>query len=214
LEQDGVQYIVVSGKAIVSGCLDNSSEVNISSSVSINNKNYSVTGIGALAFINHKTVASVFIPNTITNLGERAFYYSSFQTINFEDGSKLTMIGDSMFAGCDQLTKINLPNSITSIGNDAFSFCESLVSIKIPNKVTKIGDGAFEYCFELVSIVIPNSVTTIGDSAFNLCGDLTIYCEATSKPSGWNTNWNKYGCSVYWAGQWEYDSNGNPIPKN
>lgn len=212
LEQDGVQYIVVSGKAIVSGCLDNSSEVNISSSVNINNTNYSVTSIGALAFANHKTIASVSIPNTITSLGEEAFYYSSVQTINFEDGSKLTTIGDSMFEGCDQLTDINLPSSITSIGNDAFSFCDSLVTIKIPNKVTKIGEGAFEYCFELVSIVIPSSVTTIGKSAFNLCWELTIYCEATSKPSGWDTNWNSYNCSVYWAGQWKYDENNKPTP--
>ena len=180
--------------------------------MSINNTNYSVTSIGALAFTNHKAIASVSIPNTITSLGEEAFYYSSVQTINFEDGSKLTTIGDSMFEGCDQLTDINLPSSITSIGNDAFSFCDSLVTIKIPNKVTKIGEGAFEYCFELVSIVIPSSVTTIGKSAFNLCWDLTIYCEAISKPSGWDTNWNSYDCSVYWAGQWKYDENNKPIP--
>ena len=40
------------------------------------------------------------------------------------------------------------------------------------------------------SITIPNSVTSIGKGAFWYCSSLTIYCEASSQPSGWN-DWNQ-----------------------
>ena len=38
--------------------------------------------------------------------------------------------------------------------------------------------------------MIPSSVTTIGYRAFSGCNNLTIYCEATSQPSGWDSSWN------------------------
>jgi len=40
---------------------------------------------------------------------------------------------------------------------------------------------------------------------------LTIYCEASSIPSGWKSNWNANGRPVYWYGEWSY-VDGAPIP--
>ena len=99
-----------------------------------------------------------------------------------------------------------------TIGYAAFSYCSSLKSIVISNSVTSIGEYAFYSCDSLKSIVIPNSVTSIGDDAFYSCDSLTIYCESTSKPSGWHEGWNPDNRPSYWAGQWEYDKNGNPVP--
>ena len=47
---------------------------------------------------------------------------------------------------------------------------------------------------------------------FYNCSNLTIYCETSKKPSAWNSSWNNSNRPVYWAGQWEYDANGNPVP--
>ena len=80
--------------------------------------------------------------------------------------------------------------SVTTIGDSAFYDCSNLTSVVIPNSVTTIGDYAFYDCNKLTSVVIPNSVTTIGDRAFSDCNNLTIYCEATSQPSGWDSSWN------------------------
>ena len=89
------------------------------------------------------------IPNSVTNIGERAFYY------------------------CSGLTSVTIPNSVTSIGDEAFYYCSGLTSVTIPNSVTSIGDEAFFYCSNLTSVTIPNSVTSIGENAFGYCSGLT-----------------------------------------
>ena len=49
------------------------------------------------------------------------------------------------------------------------------------------------------NILVPEGVTTIGYRAFGNCFNLTICCQAQSKPSGWDDNWNDYGCPVVWG---------------
>lgn len=121
-------------------------------------------------------------------------------------------IGQRAFFACPSLTSITLGDGVTSIGDNAFNSCPSLTSVNLGNSVTSIGDRVFYECTSLTSIVIPNSLISIDDDVFYGCSSLTIYCEATSKPSGWNSRWNSSNRPVYWAGQWEYDENGNPIP--
>ena len=102
----------------------------------------------------------------------------------------------------------NIP--VTTIGDYAFSDCNNLTSVVIPSSVTTIGYCAFYGCNNLTSVVIPSSVTTIGHYAFSDCNNLTIYCEATSQPSGWDSNWN---WNVSWSSShgsipvvWGYNS--------
>ena len=118
------------------------------------------------------------IPNSVTNIGYRAFY------------------------GCESLKSIIIPDSVTSIGEMAFYCCESLKSIIISDSVTSIGEMAFDRCHSLTTIevakrntmydsrencnalihtatntlilgcqntTIPNSVKSIGDRAFCEC---------------------------------------------
>ena len=117
----------------------------------------------------------------------------------------LELDGDSYkVVGYDKITaNVVIPSTyngknVTSIGEEAFYDCTSLTSIEIPNSVTSIGDGAFYRCTSLTSVTIGDSVTSIGEIAFRGCTSLTIYCEAQSKPSGWDTNWNYSNCPVVW----------------
>ena len=88
---------------------------------------------------------------------------------------------------------------LVEIRNFAFTGCTALASITIPSSVTTIKNGAFQNCTSLTNITISNSVKTImGFSVFSGCSLLTIYCEATSQPSGWDSDWNS-GRPVYYG---------------
>ena len=76
-------------------------------------------------------------------------------------------------------------NVVKSVVFEEGSLCES------------IGSYAFCGCDELREIVIPESVVTMGSYAIYQCGNLTIYCQAASKPEDWASSWHSGG-SVIW----------------
>jgi len=93
-------------------------------------------------------------------------------------------------------TQINGSYAVTG-----FNGTES--EIVIPYKyrnlpVTTIAKNAFFNTPTLFSVTVPTSITTINESAFDDCRFLTILCEASSKPSGWNATWNADNRPVVW----------------
>lgn len=62
---------------------------------------------------------------------------------------------------------------------------------KISYPVKKIDAEAFSSCSSLTRVVVPSSVTTVEEDAFLDCKNVTVYCEAQSKASGWSNNWNR-----------------------
>ena len=156
-------------------------DVVIPSSVNYNGVTYSVTSIGGSAFNSCTSLTSIQIPNSVTSIGEGAFYCCSMTSI--EIGNSVTSIGYEAFAYCDDLTSIEIPNSVTSIGGGAFCYCTSLTSIVVDSGNTKYDSrNGCNAIIETTSntliagcqnTIIPNSVTSIGDGAFGGCSDLT-----------------------------------------
>ena len=123
-------------------------------------------------FIGRRSLTSLVIPDSVTNIGDYAFSgCSSLSSVVIPD--RVTSIGDCAFENCSSLTDIVIPDGVTSIGDCAFEGCRSLTDIVIPDGVTSIGDCAFENCFSLTGIVIPDSVTGIGKFAFSGCSSLS-----------------------------------------
>ena len=123
-------------------------------------------------YLNGELVTDLVIPNTITSIGNYAFFHCTGLT-SVTIPNSVTSIGDDAFSNCTGLTSVTIPNSVTSIGNRAFASCRGLTSVTIGNSVTSIGDYAFSNCTGLTSVTIPNSVTSIGEYAFANCRGLT-----------------------------------------
>ena len=103
---------------------------------------------------------TITIPNSVTSIGNRAFY------------------------GCTGLTSITIPNSVTSIKGHAFRDCTGLTSITIPNGVKSIFAYTFYGCTGLTSITIPNKVRMIETLTFTGCTSLTSFtCYAIKPPT-------------------------------
>ena len=63
---------------------------------------------------------------------------------NYIIPNSVTNIGDKAFGGCSSLTSINIPNSVTNIGDSAFRRCDNLPA-KIKSDIKKrFGEKVFE----------------------------------------------------------------------
>jgi hypothetical protein len=147
-------------------------------------------------------VGSYIIPNSITSIGDFAFFdCSSLTSIVIPDG--VTGIGEYAFFDCSSLTSIVIGNSVTSIGDGAFSNCSSLTSMFVENGNTTYDSR--DNCNAIIetatntliagcqNTTIPNSVTSIGDTAFLDCSSLTSLTIPNSVTSIGNNAFN--GCT-------------------
>ena len=113
---------------------------------------------------------NTIIPNTVTSIGQYAFFR------------------------CSGLTSLTIPNSVTSIGYDAFRNCSGLTSLTIGNSVTSIGNRAFMGCSGLTAITSNAIVPPTLDNTFvfdNVSINIPVYvpCESVSayqSASGWS----------------------------
>ena len=130
---------------------------------------YPVTNISSGAF-QGTDIVSVTMPNTIKQIGSKAFNNCrSLTSVCFSDS--LTTIPNECFSNTG-LTSVVIPEGVKTISNNAFSYCYNLTSLVLPNTVENIEDNAF-YCNEkLVNLVIPSSVRRLGWSSFSCCYNL------------------------------------------
>lgn len=174
----GIVYSVLSEAAsTATASAENTdiTEAEIEGTVSINDKDYSVTIIPFDAFKDCKSLEKVTIPSTVTMLGGNAFMNcASLEKIAIP--SSVKSIFTYAFSGCAKLDTVKIPDGVGAIKDGTFENCPSLKSVEIPESVSEIGAKAFFGCGGLEQVSIPDAVSSIGDSAFTGCAGIsTLY---------------------------------------
>ena len=160
--------------------------------VDVNNPNYTSID-GNLYSKDEKTLiqyaigkadTSFTIPDSVTSIGDQAFYgCSTLTSVVISDS--VTSIGDRAFENCTKLTSLGIGNGVTEIGWNSLN-CQSLTDINVSennptytsingNLYSKDGKTLIQYALGKQDTVftIPDGVTSIGDSAFASCHALT-----------------------------------------
>ena len=174
-----------------------------------------VTAIGAQCFeggtgLNDDGISryltKIVIPNTVTTIGESAFWYcASLKSIDIPES--VTSIGKSAFACCYSLTAINVDdnnqyfksingNLYTKDGQTLIQYAmgKDDISFVIPDGVTTIGSYAFYSSQKLISITIPTTVIYFDAMSFDVAKKMEAYYLGTA------TQWNAIRKSDNWAG--------------
>ena len=150
-----------------------------------------VVSIAGRAFNASKTLTAVYVPSTVKDIGDSAFFgCNNLDRVSIQGGN--LKIGNQAFAGCRSLKRVVFNGAAAELGDYAFWHC-SKIAIYYTQNVTAIGEcafigsglsgeldlrgakniksGAFNGC-EITSITIGKNLSEIGPSAFFNCDDL------------------------------------------
>ena len=120
----------------------------------------------------HDEIASISLPEGLTNIGTMAFVNCSTIVADVVLPSSVVTIEELAFGYCHAIPSIDIPEGVQSIGTKAFVGCSALDTIAIPAGISTIKESTFEWCSGLTHIVIPATVQTIELSAFTNCANL------------------------------------------
>lgn len=136
-----------------------------------------VEEIGDKAFRNMIGVEEFVIPASVKTIGDSAFEIdtsisvSHLKKVVFAPNSQIEVIARGLFNNQSSLEQVILPQSLKKIGIRAFGDCSALTKIDLPKTVEEIGVSAFERCVSLEEINIPANIKKLGVFANDASGN-------------------------------------------
>ena len=167
--------LVKIGQYVFNGC-SNLTSISISESVEEIGRSafYDCTSLKTADFKSVADVCKIKFENVYAN----PIYYAKKLHINGEEVTELeipqtvTEIGYSAFRNCVGLTKVVIPNSVTSLGYYAFENCSGLTDLTVGNSLNEIS-GQFDGCTSLKSLTLADGVNPIDLSGLDITSNLT-----------------------------------------
>ena len=122
---------------------------------------YKVKAVGAYAFYACK--AKITLPETVTEIEDRAFIGYAYDGYDFALPSKVRYIGKQAFRGA-QIKGISLPSSLQNIDNAAFQYSK-LEELVLPKSTFVVGDGITSSCNNLQRLEVESGCTNYSTPA-------------------------------------------------
>ena len=127
---------------------------------------YTKDGKTLVAYANGKTKTKFKIPYGVTSIGANAFMScDALDEVEFPE--TVTEIGEKAFSFCE-ITELFIPSTVRAVKGHAFSDCHKLLRAIISEGV-QLDKNAFNECYSLKEIFIPESVT---EFCLSTCTDL------------------------------------------
>ena len=120
--------------------------------------NLTVTAVSGGVFLDNKTVTAITIPDTVVEIGVKAFSGTAITTLNIE--SENISIMAEAFANCESLKSVTFTKDVGCIGAHAFAGCSSLDALALSGDVSVLGAYAFTET-AVKSFKVPESVTDV-----------------------------------------------------
>ncbi|MBQ7850500.1 MAG: leucine-rich repeat domain-containing protein [Clostridia bacterium] len=138
-----------------------------------------VTKIGAKAFYNNQTLASVTLPSGLKEVGDQAFFLAKGLTGVLYLPASVEVLGTNAFTNTSY-TGLVINSGYRQSGSDPFTMPE-LTFVYIREGVSPdIGMWAFQHCSKLEMMIIPASVTSFNQFALRDLAKLKIITPAGS----------------------------------
>ena len=138
---------------------------------------------------------------------------------------------DEFLARSSKIKEVITPDSVVKVLSYAYAYDNTITSFKAGEKLAIIGDGAFLSAQNLKNVILNETVLLIGSYAFCHCtrleyivipkrclitqyafntGKIFLQDDETVKKS--HKEFAVGDAEVYYAGEWEYNSEGIPTP--
>lgn len=198
---DSVYYIINQlGNVVITGAVEGYSTVHIPEVI----EDRVVTDIAAEAFAGNDSLIVADIPDSVTTIGDHAFYQCSNLAV-VEGASAAAYVGQDILLGTrwqaeqtsdiavlngriavdvlQKVSEVSVPDGVEVLADGLFMDNTSLTEVHLPDSLIYIGDSCFAYCSGLTEIAFPSSLHQIRNGAFYECTGLL----QLKLPNGVNT---------------------------
>jgi hypothetical protein len=137
-------------------------------------------GIGT-ATANNIKVSNTVNGKVVREIGDNAFLAQNIKSVYLPN--TISHIGNSAFEGCASITKLLIPNSVESMGKTIAKFCDKITEISLPfvnGNTPYLGSLFSEASDTSANSEVPSTLKTvtvhggeIGESAFENCANIS-----------------------------------------
>ena len=142
--------------------------------------------IGSQAFLKTSQLKTIDIPENVSTIGQEAFRESGITTVKLPNG--VTNIASRAFYYCPELTEVITYGTMSNDDPNAMIHayclegCPKLTRFEIPQSIRILGQGLLGGNRKVTQLTIPANVTQINFSAFNNTGIKEVKVEGTTPP--------------------------------